>query len=35
MLVGGLWARLTYNILSTMILANTYEPFSNAVLEAF
>lgn len=25
--VGGLWARLAYNVLSTMILANTYEPF--------
>ena len=32
---GGLWARLLYNILSTTILINTYDPFLQATLEAF
>lgn len=33
--IGGLWPRLVYNALSTMILANTYEPFLEASMEAF
>lgn len=35
LMIGGLWARLLYNVLSTSLLANTYEPFLEAALEAF
>lgn len=35
LLVGGLWPRLVYNIISTTILANTYESTLSAVVEAF
>lgn len=33
MLVGGLWARLAFNILSTMILVNTYDETLKAAIE--
>lgn len=33
LIIGGLWARLAYNILSTMILVNSYEPFLEGIVE--
>lgn len=35
LIVGGVWARLAYNVLSTMLLVNMYDPFLNAAVEAF
>lgn len=35
LIIGGVWARLAYNVLSTMLLVNMYDPFLSAAVEAF
>lgn len=32
LLLGGFWARIAYNTLSTMLLINFYDPFLNAAV---